>query len=150
MNSQKNQSIQSAINGMNIRTIYPSDIALRMLGDVKASFEHVIEENNRFREKIKEYEKIGYESVEIQKLKEREKELKEELLSARTRNMFSLDNSEEQAISEWRKQHNKERHPNAHFGAIGGELTYKFTPTSIGMIGEVFCICGEKFVFRSI
>jgi len=29
-------------------------------------------------------------------------------------------------------------------GAIGGRLSYKFTPTSIGMITVVTCLCGEE------
>lgn len=29
-------------------------------------------------------------------------------------------------------------------GAIGGRLTYRFTPTGIGLIIVVECACGEK------
>nr|DAG04561.1 MAG TPA: hypothetical protein [Siphoviridae sp. ctDXu9] len=34
-------------------------------------------------------------------------------------------------------------------GCIGGSLTWCFTPTSIGTIGEVICSCGEKFTFQN-
>ena len=35
-------------------------------------------------------------------------------------------------------------------GCIGGSLTWCFTPTSIGTIGEVICSCGEKFTFQDL
>ena len=30
------------------------------------------------------------------------------------------------------------------FGAIGGGLTYSFTPTSLGVLESVHCACGAK------
>lgn len=32
-------------------------------------------------------------------------------------------------------------------GCIGGNYSYIFIPTSIGIIGEIQCSCGEKFTF---
>lgn len=37
-----------------------------------------------------------------------------------------------------------------NFGAIGGAFTYKFTPTSIGIAGEVIAPNGESFTFKEL
>ena len=37
-----------------------------------------------------------------------------------------------------------------NFGAIGGAFTYKFTPTSIGIVGEVIAPNGESFTFKEL
>ncbi len=46
--------------------------------------------------------------------------------------MFSLDERQTQALNEWVKTL-----PEAYAGAIGGRLTFSFTPTSLGTVVKV-------------
>lgn len=55
---------------------------------------------------------------------------------------FSLDVDQEKQITKWLKNHRKSC--NGYAGAIGGEVSYKFIPTGLGMITVVNCICGEE------
>lgn len=55
---------------------------------------------------------------------------------------FKLSEKEATDAEEFRKLH---RHTNTKKGAIGGNISYKFTPTSIGNDISVRCsICGEE------
>ena len=65
---------------------------------------------------------------------------------------FEPTEREDVKIREWKEKHNNEAHNGsyAYAGAIGGRYTYEFTPTSIGTIGVVKCICGAEFVFRDL
>lgn len=77
--------------------------------------------------------------LEINKLEQREYEAS------------TISAEERAAIKEWHDKHISEKHGgNAYSGAIGGSLTYKFIPTSIGDIAEVECYCGDTFVFREL
>ena len=72
-----------------------------------------------------------------------------------TRIGFPVTEEEDKAIRKWQETHLREKHPEAledpsYFGAIGGNWTYKFIPTSIGTIGEVKCSCGEKYCFSDL
>ena len=60
--------------------------------------------------------------------------------------MFLFTEEDQKKLDEWLTVHNKECHyadPTKR-GAIGGSLTYKFTPTSIGLITKVKCVCGAE------
>ena len=48
--------------------------------------------------------------------------------------------------------HNLKKHGSEtiYYGAIGGGMTYIFTPTSIGTVCKVKCSCGEEFCFREL
>lgn len=54
--------------------------------------------------------------------------------------------------TEWIKKHNLKKHGSetVYCGAIGGGMTYIFTPTSIGTVGKIRCSCGEEFCFRNL
>lgn len=54
---------------------------------------------------------------------------------------FVLDDSEMKQVYEWSYNHNCTV---TDVGAIGGRLTYQFTPTGLGDIQEVICACGEE------
>jgi len=58
---------------------------------------------------------------------------------------FSLDKEQLKKFKEWDEEH-KGRcafgDPMKQ-GAIGGRLTFSFTPTSLGEISKVKCTCGE-------
>ena len=70
---------------------------------------------------------------------------------------FPISEKEQEKIREWELKHDAEKHglktskqrAMGH-GCIGGSLTWCFTPTSIGTIGEVICSCGEKFTFQDL
>lgn len=84
--------------------------------------------------------------------------LKQQLEEARKDNRrgFPISEAEDKAITEWQEAHIKKKHWDKHhncpksFGAIGGNFTYEFTPTSIGIIGTVKCSCGESFDFQEL
>ena len=84
---------------------------------------------------------------EISRLKQELKECKKTLAHS-----FGIDSGEWGKIKAWQCSHNIEKHGEAvrYAGAIGGELTYEFTPISIGTVGVVKCTCGESFTFREL
>lgn len=64
---------------------------------------------------------------------------------------FEITEDEQKNIIKWQNKHIKKKHKgNTYFGAIGGNWSYEFIPTSIGDIGTVKCDCGEKFTFREL
>ena len=57
---------------------------------------------------------------------------------------FPISEEEEEQINEFQAKYRK------YYGAIGGAFTYKFTPTSIGVIGEVIAPNSESLVFKDL
>lgn len=53
-----------------------------------------------------------------------------------------LDKEQREKLDSWDKNHNCEF--KGYSGAIGGRLTYCFTPTSLGTIVVVECECEDK------
>lgn len=90
--------------------------------------------------------------VEIQKLKDKNNELIEQLKDKRKGyTSFVVTPEENEEIKTWIEKHINEKHNGDHYaGAIGGRFSYRFIPTSIGEIGEIVCSCGEKFCFREL
>lgn len=58
--------------------------------------------------------------------------------------MFNLLESEYDKYKEWNKEHKKTCTLYMNDGAIGGRITYHFTPTGLGAIKEVSCACDHK------
>ena len=58
---------------------------------------------------------------------------------------FPITENEETQINKF-----KDKYRNKYHGAIGGAFTYKFTPTSIGIAGEVIAPNGESFTFKEL
>ncbi len=56
---------------------------------------------------------------------------------------FELDVNQERSARLFRKEHH-EKHKDENQGAIGGAITYSFTPTAIGTIIKISCYCGES------
>jgi len=54
--------------------------------------------------------------------------------------MFNLTDDQAKQVGGWGKDHGC---PLKDQGAIGGALTYSFTPTSIGIVEKVSCACGK-------
>lgn len=57
---------------------------------------------------------------------------------------FPISEEEEVQINKFQDKYRK------YYGAIGGAFTYKFTPTSIGVIGEVIAPNSESLVFKDL
>ena len=68
--------------------------------------------------------------------------------------MFELDADQQAVFNTWTREHAAGRCPyhiiennvvyETHSGAVGGALTYSFTPMSIGLVVKVKCACGEE------
>ena len=65
---------------------------------------------------------------------------------------FDVSPEETKAYRDWKKKHDK----TCKFadpmkgGAIGGRLTYKFTPTGLGCLFSVKCACGAEEDFTDV
>ena len=58
--------------------------------------------------------------------------------------MFALSEDEHKKYREWNLEHIKTCPLFGNDGAIGGRLTFCFTPTGLGNITVVKCCCGEE------
>lgn len=60
--------------------------------------------------------------------------------------MFKIYDQEKKLMDGWLEEHDKdcEFSDPTKCGAIGGRLTFRFTPTSLGCITTVTCACGEE------
>lgn len=130
--------------------IYDHLIRERTMKALKECEEHldeVLERCTRLAEENARIRDEKYKDEELQKLIEYNKELQSQYGHG-----FSISNQEWENINSWRKKHNTEKHggPHPYSGAIGGELTYEFVPTSIGTVCTVKCHCGESYTFRDL
>jgi hypothetical protein len=83
---------------------------------------------------------------EVAELKAQLQELKED-----SRRGFLITAEQQDAIHDWYTKHVNTKHDGSLYaGAIGGELTYSFIPTGIGVVGTVTCVCGESFTFSEL
>ena len=58
---------------------------------------------------------------------------------------FKLNEKDSEKIKTWFEEHSCEfSRQGAYLGAIGGRITYLFTPTSLGTVVKVRCACGEE------
>ena len=125
------------------------DQVLKLLEDVKDEVDHI--DTSRFiditrpdNETITKLKKQNKElTVDRWDLISRIKSLESENKQIK-KNCFFLTKKEQEKLSSWWEKHKSKTHPNGYFGANGGALTYHFTPTSIGIIKNVRCTCGEK------
>ena len=101
-------------------------------------------QRDRALKELKEYNK----DVEIQKLQDEIDELK----NRKNKNLcFVITDDEQEDINNWIEEHTNEVHKGyLYAGAIGGNFSYQFVPTSLGDIGEIKCSCGEKYCFREL
>lgn len=84
-----------------------------------------------------------------QKLKQENDELKIQLRESLNKSRFSLSDNQEEKLKQWKDTH-KCKNRNKSHGAIGGQYTYKFIPTSIGVFCSVKCSCGEELNISDI
>ena len=59
--------------------------------------------------------------------------------------IFALDEDMDEEFAFWDKNHKCKLKEEC--GAIGGRLTFSFTPTGLGTITKVKCACGEEVDF---
>ncbi len=57
---------------------------------------------------------------------------------------FAIEGKDYKKYLAWYKEHNKTCPLYQNDGAIGGRLKYSFTPTGLGPIVKVTCLCGEE------
>jgi len=117
---------------------------------IKEKFYKEKEIQERLRDKIKDLEvenellkKDLYKDKDYAETKQKLKELKQELYRG-----FPVSKEEDKQIFDWIRNHNIKHSDRG--GAIGGKYSYVFTPTSIGIVGEIKCVCGESFCFREL
>ena len=53
-------------------------------------------------------------------------------------------------IQEWYKTHNDGKCAKSYHGAIGGNVSFHITPTSIGDFLTVQCTCGAKLEYQEL
>lgn len=113
------------------------------------TIKHLREENNRLKSE-------NYKDEELTMMQARVSEL-EKGLSEMRKYGFSISKEEHDAIMEWQRKHEEEVHGAVTLeqkmrrgGAIGGNYSYHFVPTSIGVFGKVKCSCGAEFEFQEL
>ncbi len=128
---------------------------LHLSGKMDECLEYIKEEYEsnrntikRLQEKIKELKEENYkDKLVAQYKKERDVAIEDSYRG------FPISEEQQTAINEWVSKHEKEKHPLpkgafTRGGAIGGNYSYHFTPTSIGTFGSIKCTCGEQFSFQ--
>lgn len=122
--------------------------------NVKYHYENCKAANDRLRKKNAELKNEHYKDEELQKWKAIAEEAR-----ADCNRGFPISEREWEAVKAWMEQHEREAHsldPEddstlvARGGAIGGNYKYEFIPTSIGIIGTVYCSCGASFQFQEV
>lgn len=99
----------------------------------------------RLRNKIQEYETTINADSRVQEVMEENKKLRQDYHRG-----FPISEEEQKSINSWIEKHTQEKHGGNHYaGAIGG-YTFEFTPTSIGTIGTIKCLCGDTFTFSDL
>lgn len=57
---------------------------------------------------------------------------------------FTLDDSQVEVLNRWLAKHDETCPYVPEKTAIGGRITYQFSPTSIGVVEKVSCACGQE------
>lgn len=129
-----------SVNGK-LQTVYDIEEAL---GHVKTSYNEIVDENNRLRERIEYLESEKFKDVEIQKYKDAAERARKE-----ADNGFPVPEYIMKKINKWQDEHVKKKHWDsshnceANCGAIGGRFIWEFQPTGIGTLISCKCGCGE-------
>ena len=119
------------------KTIYPINECLENL---KNLYEYQKAQIEKLAEKNAELSAEGWKDKELEDMRRQVKEAKSEL-----HNGFGIEPDMKKAVEDWQREHIKVRHGHHTSGAIGGQFTYTFSPTSIGVFGTCTCsICQRK------
>ena len=107
----------------------------KSLDEIKYQIEETLEYARNLEDKNKELEDAHWKDDKLQEMKK-----KYDRAMADYNRGFPITEDETLAINNWRKNRiNKMHNGSPGSSAIGGGWTYKFTPTSIGVIGSVCC-----------
>ena len=106
---------------------------------LKDKFMRQFEKNILLEEELEKLKNGVWENEEIARRKAENERLKEE-----NRYGFPISKKEHEAINKFISENNLPR------TTIGGGFTYTFVPTSIGVIGEIECVNGNKLKFRDL
>jgi len=116
--------------------------------DILTGMKHIDNFDSKLlRRRIYEENKQGIINDIITILQEEVNQLKAENNRLYQKNKFELSESQETKINVWKKSHDckyKKSSDEMFRGAIGGQYTYEFVPTSIGVFCGVKCSCGQK------
>lgn len=123
--------------------------------NVKYHYEHCKAANDRLKKENVELRDENYKDKELQKWRDAAHKAQDDLHRG-----FPISEKEWEAVKAWMEQHDREAHSLdsdddstlvvKRGGAIGGNYKYEFIPTSIGVIGTVYCSCGASFQFQEI
>lgn len=108
------------------------------------------EENQKLKDEHYNDSELQKMQLELEKMQKRVTEIRKSALRG-----FPINEDEEVAIKQWEEDHDRDVHGLTTLdlrckagGCSGGRYTYKFVPTSLGVIGKVVCSCGAEFQFQ--
>lgn len=120
--------------------------------DLKRIYDHyrsVVNENKYLRKENERIKSEKYQDEELSTMKERYDKMKSDYYRG-----FPISEKESERIKDWINNLTKDEAKDevlTKIGAIGGRFTYRFTPTSIGVIGTIEdSITGEKLTFQEL
>lgn len=100
------------------------------------------------REELKKAKDETYASEEMTRMKEELDRTRKSMYRG-----FPIEEDEDEHIKDWQHRHETLYHknPKGYHGAIGGGYTYKFYPTSIGVVGTCYCdICHREATIAAV
>ena len=118
------------------KTIHPLN---ESLDSIKTRFEELVRANESLFERLQELKQEKWADERLIEMQDRL-----ETMSKEYDRGFPISVEAEARIDEWKKNHLH------NGGAIGGTFTYEFTPTSIGTVGTIRCVCGDTFTFEDL
>ena len=100
----------------------------------------------------KKLKKENYKDEELKKMKQSLDRMQKEYIRG-----FPISEEEQATIEKWKIEHDENVHgyitdamKMKAEGCCGGRYTYKFIPTTLGVIGKIYCHCGESFTFQEM
>ena len=142
------------VNGKGLQVVKDVDEACDdFTANIKELFHAEKRRNDRLQAENDALKDEHYENKEIQKLDDKIAELRSQLGYS-----FRMTKDDWDRIHEWQNKHMAEVHglvdDEARMragGAIGGNWTYEFIPTSIGTVGTCRCgSCKAEFTFQDL
>lgn len=119
--------------------------------NIKYLFDSQTNQIDYLKKRVEELEDEKFHDKEIEKLQAEIEQLKNKIS-----NGFIISEKDSKTIEDWKMKHLKKKHWDKKrdccksFGAIGGNFTYEFIPTSIGDIITCKCSCGEEITINDL